>query len=99
MGGSKPRAPSAKPGKPKKTMEQLYAQARKQGIVGRSSMNKAQLERALASAARSKKPQAGGDGRCEVFKVNKDACIARKCRWTSLGGIGHCDEDSSDEDP
>lgn len=31
-----------------RTMEQLYAEAKKRNIKGRSTMNKAQLERALA---------------------------------------------------
>ncbi len=31
-----------------RTKDQLYAEARKKGISGRSSMNKAELERALA---------------------------------------------------
>jgi hypothetical protein len=38
---------SGRPGPRGRTREQLYQEARKHGIKGRSSMNKAQLERAL----------------------------------------------------
>ena len=38
---------SGRPGPRGRTHEQLYAQARKLGIAGRSGMNKAQLERAV----------------------------------------------------
>lgn len=39
---------SGKPGPRGRTKEQLYNEARQRGIAGRSSMNKAQLERALS---------------------------------------------------
>jgi hypothetical protein len=38
---------SGRPGPRGRTREQLYAEARKLGIAGRSRMNKAQLERAV----------------------------------------------------
>jgi hypothetical protein len=39
---------SGKPGPRGRTKDQLYNEARQRGIKGRSSMNKAQLERALS---------------------------------------------------
>jgi hypothetical protein len=39
---------SGKPGPRGRTRDQLYNEARQRGIKGRSSMNKAQLERALS---------------------------------------------------
>jgi hypothetical protein len=44
--GASRRRPAATPAK-SRTREQLYSEARRQNIPGRSSMNKAQLERAL----------------------------------------------------
>jgi hypothetical protein len=40
---------SGRPGPRGRTREQLYAEARKLGIAGRSTMNKAQLQRAVDS--------------------------------------------------
>jgi hypothetical protein len=40
---------SGKPGPRGRTKEQLYSEARRRGIKGRSSMNKAQLQRAVDS--------------------------------------------------
>jgi hypothetical protein len=55
----RPRArpkPKAKPRARTRTREQLYAQATRLKIAGRSSMNKTQLERAVEKA-RQKKPR------------------------------------------
>ncbi|HEY7967105.1 MAG TPA: hypothetical protein VID68_08760 [Solirubrobacteraceae bacterium] len=38
---------SGRPGPPGRTRDQLYAEARRLGVKGRSSMNKAQLQRAV----------------------------------------------------
>ncbi|MGA7704674.1 MAG: hypothetical protein WB998_07235 [Solirubrobacteraceae bacterium] len=43
---------SGKPGPRGRTREQLYQEARKLGVEGRSSMNKAQLQRAVDSKKR-----------------------------------------------
>lgn len=43
---------SGKPGPRGRTREQLYAEARSLGVDGRSSMNKAQLQRAVESKKR-----------------------------------------------
>lgn len=42
------RGSSSRSGSSGRTREQLYAEAKRKGIEGRSSMNKAQLERALS---------------------------------------------------
>jgi hypothetical protein len=43
---------SGKPGPRGRTREQLYQEARKLGVAGRSSMNKAQLQRAVENKKR-----------------------------------------------
>jgi hypothetical protein len=43
---------SGKPGPRGRTREQLYQEARKLGVEGRSSMNKAQLQRAVENEKR-----------------------------------------------
>ena len=43
---------SGRPGPRGRTREQLYQEARKLGVVGRSSMNKAQLQRAVDNKQR-----------------------------------------------
>jgi hypothetical protein len=46
---------SGKPGPRGRTRDQLYEEARKLGIDGRSSMNKAQLQRAVDGSKKKKK--------------------------------------------
>jgi len=43
---------SGKPGRRGRTREQLYEEARKLGVTGRSNMNKAQLQRAVENKKR-----------------------------------------------
>lgn len=44
---------SGRPGPRGRTRDQLYAEARRLGVAGRSNMNKAQLQRAVDSKKRS----------------------------------------------